>query len=86
MMMVLRDFLERQKANIDKIPEDAKLMIINKSDLAVVAVLNKATIPEYDIADEFLSKGIESYSQNKSLGCAIITITEIPNGSRQMFV
>lgn len=87
-MLVLREFLQKQIDNIDKIPDTARLMIITKQELVVVATLAKSDITSSlkSISDEYLNMGIERVSPNKSLNCAILTITNIPDDDKPMFV
>lgn len=87
MMMNLRDVLQRQKENVDKIPDNAKYMIINKEDLAVVATLSKNDIKNnnLNIDDAYMEKGFLSAKPSRELGCVIITITDIPDSEKPMF-
>lgn len=88
MMNTLRELLQRQKDGIDKIPNDAKYMIINKEDLAVVATFAKDDIKNdtMNIDEVYMEKGFLSARPSRELGCVIITIADIPDNEKPMLV
>lgn len=86
MMSTLRHLLQRQKENIDKIPDNAKYMIINKEDLTVVSTFAKEDIENdtMNIDEMYMGKGFLSARHSRELGCVIITITDIPEDEKPM--
>lgn len=88
MMNTLRELIQRQKDNIDKIPDNAKYMIINKEDLTVVATFSKDNLKNdtTGVDEIYMDKGFLSARPSRELGCVIITICDIPENEKPMLV
>lgn len=88
MMRTLREFLQIQIENINRLNDETKLMVINKEDLTIVSTITKKDLAEslQTITDVYLDKGLLSAIPNKGLGCVIVTITDIPETDKPMVI